>query len=51
MQDLMGRVVAHSIQSPRKIALVDNGGATRITYEQVDYPSGKVYAYLKKQGI
>ena len=31
----------------KKIALVDNGGATRITYEQVDYLSGKVYAYLK----
>lgn len=51
MRDLMGLITSHAINTPKKIALVDNGGATRITYEQVDYLSGKVYAYLKKLGI
>lgn len=51
MLDILGLITAHSINSPDKIALVDNNGASRITYAQIDYLSGKVYAYLKKLGI
>lgn len=51
MRDMMGLIIAHVKNTPKKIALVDNGGATRITYEQMDYLSGKVYAYLKSKGI
>lgn len=51
MRDMMGLIMAHVKNTPKKIALVDNGGATRITYEQMDYLSGKVYAYLKGKGI
>lgn len=51
MLDMIGLMMAHVKDTPKRIALVDNGGASRITYEQMDYLSGKVYAYLKSKGI
>lgn len=41
----------YAICQPNKTALVDGGGAVSYTYSQIDYLSGKVYAYLKEKGI
>ena len=40
---MMGLILAHVKNTPKRIALVGNGGATRITYEQMDYLNGKLY--------
>lgn len=51
MHDLVGIITSYAESNPQKIAMVDNNGATSITYKQLDIVSGKVYSYLKKKGI
>lgn len=51
MLDFIKEISAHVRSHPGKTALVDNGGVTQMTYQQLDHVSGKVYAYLKQKGI
>lgn len=51
MRDILETISKHFKEIPDKVALVDREGQENYTYANVEYISGKVYAYLKKKGI
>ena len=51
MNNVIQAIERNCKEMPKKIAIVENGGAVAFSYGQVDYLSGKVYNYLKQKGI
>lgn len=51
MNDFIKLIMDYAVTQPNKTALVDGGGAVSYTYRQINYLSGKVYAYLKSKNI